>query len=134
MLIAERVLGAIARYTCECEWSGEHPDRDSYADFCPVCGNEVRATEARDATWVGIALYTTRREYGGPEEGGWYYDAGQLHPETMRCFDLDEGFAQAAQDYYDLLCFKYSEFKHLQVRVTTEEVPVSFPKNRPFYC
>jgi hypothetical protein len=30
-----------------------------------------------------IAVYLIQRVYGGPEEGGWYYDAGEL------CVDLD---------------------------------------------
>ncbi len=25
-----------------------------------------------------VAVYLTQRAYGGPEEGGWYYDSGEL--------------------------------------------------------
>ena len=69
--------------------------------ICPVCGVAPRDTEhefPRDITdhyaycrdtgivtrgadnepvWF-VNVYEVSRVYGGPEEGGWYYDAGQL--------------------------------------------------------
>ena len=30
------------------------------------------------ATLRWVAIYLVTREYGGPEEGGWYFDAGEL--------------------------------------------------------
>lgn len=32
----------------------------------------------RPAPFYSVAVYMVDRQYGGPEEGGWYYDAGVL--------------------------------------------------------
>jgi hypothetical protein len=57
---------------------------------------------------VAICLYD--RVYGGPEEGGWYYEAGYPHPEyagLMRGFSQDKAgmlaYCAELQDYCDHL-------------------------------
>ena len=52
-----------------------------------------------------VAVYLVQRVYGGPEEGGWYYDAGELctAPEltafgtTFPVGDEDRAFRMAAE-------------------------------------
>lgn len=44
--------------------------------FCRDTG-EVTRDENDDPVWF-VNVYEVDRVYGGPEEGGWYYDAGRL--------------------------------------------------------
>lgn len=39
-----------------------------------------------------VALYETNRAYGGPEEGGWWYDVGERVPgtEAIVCHSVEE--------------------------------------------
>lgn len=41
------------------------------------------------ATKFAVAVYMQDRAYGGPEEGGWWYDCGQL-VRTMRVFGNEQ--------------------------------------------
>jgi len=72
----------------------------SNLNLCPVCGidpedtkfafptdiaehrycndtGEVHTDENDDPYWF-VTVYEINRAYGGPEEGGWYYDTGRL--------------------------------------------------------
>lgn len=44
--------------------------------FCRDTG-EVTRDEDGDPVWF-VNVYEVDRAYGGPEEGGWYYDTGRL--------------------------------------------------------
>jgi hypothetical protein len=48
-------------------------------EYCPFCEAERTALAAREPrhTYV-VAVYLEDRAYGGPEEGGWWYDVGSL--------------------------------------------------------
>lgn len=43
-------------------------------DHCLVCEQEDR--KAREPFWT-VAIYLIDLAYGGPEEGGWYYQCGE---------------------------------------------------------
>jgi hypothetical protein len=36
-----------------------------------------------------VAVYETGREYGGPEEGGWWYDTGRLVASACLDYEAD---------------------------------------------
>ena len=114
-----------------------YPEDSFDGHVCDGCGAEVVFAGTRPARWVGIAAYDVDRAYGGPEEGGWYYDAGTVIPETIRCFE--EGDIPAMQAYRELLEKRYPDPKwqvdgRVQIRTYTEEVPpMGFPRARPAY-
>lgn len=47
-----------------------------------VCRDELEAITPA----IYVNVYLVNREYGGPEEGGWYYDVGSIE-ESLRCRD-----------------------------------------------
>ena len=47
-----------------------------------------------------VNVYLVSREYGGPEEGGWYYDAGQL----LKCMPVPPSKAEALLDKVTAWC------------------------------
>ena len=66
----------------------QHFDRQFGDMYCPQCeSGDVAFKYVRDAAWYSIAAYSISREYGGPEEGGWYYDSGEVLPDTLRGYD-----------------------------------------------
>lgn len=93
----------------------------------------------------GIAVYQLYRNYGGPEEGGWWYDSGQLERTTKRVFvDIDEAsevchkmnhwlrFFQRRNKRPNRFSMAYSggEYRY----EVFENEPVHYwPENRPFY-
>lgn len=92
----------------------------------------------RPAQWFSVAVYTSEQVYGGPEEGGWYYPAGQLvEHHLIKFFD---NYADA-MDYSASLwdwCDEENKDRgdvRFVVRCTTEAMPdTHYPKRRPFYC
>ena len=89
-----------------------------------------------------VSVYLNDRAYGGPEEGGWYYDCGDL-VRTMRVFYTDD----AAWDY---CCNLNERLKNtlnrgrrstgsvlstgrFLARVTENTAPSSYPAVRPHY-
>ena len=91
-----------------------------------------------------VAVYELDRAYGGPEEGGWYYDCGEL-VRVVKRFD-DERKARAyASRLNDKL---YSRMKYYgwassssvsyaggeyEARVYDNEAPEYFPNERQYY-
>ena len=63
----------------------------------PVVIEKPREMIVDDDTWQGfnngdfcvITLYLTTREYGGPEEGGWWYNWDYNHTSIPTIFDAD---------------------------------------------
>jgi hypothetical protein len=101
---------------------------------------------------VAVGLYMTDRAYGGPEEGGWYYDCGELiedpdiyaelgaMPATFRCH-ADAGiFMRGLQDKIDKMNEGRPSTGHSNSRGRYELVsfegvafPKHFPDRRPIY-
>lgn len=113
----------------------EGPMAEVYGAFRPVT-----ATREREAQWWTVAVYTINAVYGGPEEGGWYYSAGQLTEHgRVRFFDD----YSAAKNYCDELWnwvkgqndgdLQFWDWK-LTVRCTSESMPdTHYPLKRPYY-
>lgn len=98
---------------------------------------EVQQTSERAAQWWCVAVYETGQMYGGPEEGGWWYTAGELVDHAkIRFFDR----YQDAYDYSQELwawCLEENKDRgdlRLAPRAFTEQLPdTHFPKTQPYY-
>lgn len=56
--------------------------------MCECCNVTVRYYDDEPATYWSVAVYETGLNYGGPEEGGWWYECGWLiDPHKQRVFD-----------------------------------------------
>ena len=91
-----------------------------------------------------VAVYEVDRAYGGPEEGGWWYDCGDLVRVAKRFRSEDD-----AWDYCNRLNEKlYSRMEHYGIRssssaaysggeyrakVYESAAPESFPVERPYW-
>lgn len=88
-------------------------------------------SKSRPAEWVSVARYSTDRDYGGPEEGGWYYDTGEVQPETLKNFVLPDEWPQA-QLYLEQL---QASCRHGERAIYHCEAMVfEYPSTRPTYC
>jgi len=119
------------------------PREDDYTCdyYCPACGETLSRehTGERQVYWVSIAAFTTGRDYGGPEEGGWYYDTGERIDESLRCFPVVHGAFNEPDDTEARAYLQYlkehPEYEDCRVRVYVEVVAEeSFPQQRPYYC
>lgn len=91
-----------------------------------------------------IAVYEVDRCYGGPEEGGWWYDTGELKKILGVKRDEDEAYATARRlnawldrlqsgDYrknVNSVCYSGGA---LSVSVYEDVAPAYYPKERPYY-
>lgn len=98
---------------------------------------EVWHEQDRPAKWWCVAVYETERAYGGPEEGGWWYDCGVLVNHAMvRFFDNYKDAYDYTQELWKW-CMEQNRGRgdvRLAVRGFTEQMPdTHFPKNRPYY-
>lgn len=112
---------------------------DEYNDmYYDIHGNmEVQSVRERDGQWWAVAVYTAYSMYGGPEEGGWWYSAGELVEHAKaKFFDNYQDAYDYAQELW-LFCFEENKDRgdeKLVVRGFTEQMPdTHFPKNRPYY-
>lgn len=67
--------------------------------------NQTQACRGENMTTYTVAFYEIDRSYGGPEEGGWYYDHGQLR-RIARTFKQEAAafaFARRANHILDLI-------------------------------
>lgn len=113
----------------------EHTDWNDVG-CCPRCEGEPHSlhTSTRPAEWWSVAVYQRGREYGGPEEGGWWYDTGTLteHRKMRVC----ESYAEAQARVQELYAWIQAEGwqKELAVVGFTERLPVRLtPERRPRY-
>jgi hypothetical protein len=134
----------VSMFKCpKCEvtrpYDSPHWDRDSYDGvFCALCNEEIKFSHEQRASYVSMAVYETGRVYGGPEEGGWYYTAGNIIPETLRNYDVAD--MPQARLYKDQLSEKVKEWERdsdsrYEVKMRYDvTVPSHFPAVRPHYC
>jgi hypothetical protein len=114
----------------EVEWDDGRP----YANGQPVKPAYIEA-----AKWWSVGVYTQYQQYGGPEEGGWYYSAGELtwHGALRFFIDYDEADAYWDKLWDDVEKVNKSEGStevRLTVRCTTESMPdTHYPRERPYY-
>lgn len=98
---------------------------------------EVKPVRERAARWWCVAVYETDRAYGGPEEGGWWYDVGGLVEHAkIRFFDRYQDAYDYAQELW-AYCLEENKDRgdvKLVVRGFTEQLPdTHYPKTRPYY-
>lgn len=89
-----------------------------------------------------LAFFELDRRYGGPEEGGWWYDTGELVRIFRVYHDEERAYARArrANDLLDRLqkrkrpvsSVTYRGGRH-GVYVYENYVPKHFPSQRPHY-
>jgi hypothetical protein len=109
------------------------------ADFCERRGPE------RFPKLYSVAVFEVTREYGGPEEGGWYYDAGEPSADFEQ-FTRTFKFEGKALDYRTrlerVLCRRLNRGRRcytsvlggLEYRAVMEAgLPAPFPATRPHY-
>lgn len=98
--------------------------------------------QKRKRQLVIVSAYTVTREYGGPEEGGWFYNAWELlESRKVRPGKVDQTIAQLDRKY-DHLASKDRRGKRRDlgsvacdgtVRVRTEDVEGEMEKPAPHY-
>lgn len=100
---------------------------DDVGDVMNLHDEPVDPVGSRKAKWWAVAVYDVYQAYGGPEEGGWYYDCGDLIEHArIRFFDSYEDACAYQDELYEA---------GLQPMGLTEEMPpVHYPKHQPIYC
>lgn len=92
-----------------------------------------------------VATYRVTKKYGGPEEGGWWYETGE--PEKVEGFDTkfvaDEDAAYAlAREWNDRLDATVNKGRRpissvlsngVYRAIATDDTPEPFPAERPHY-
>jgi hypothetical protein len=94
-----------------------------------------------------VAVYELDRAYGGPEEGGWWFDTGDL-VRVMSVHKSEDAAYAAARRINNLLDYRrwlgnpytprlssvaYSG-GHYAAEVFINRAPESFPEERPYYA
>jgi len=96
-----------------------------------------------------IHKHDIRQEYGGPEEGGWWYESGVpvegWNPEEHVFFDEDAAYAecrrlnydegvraQAEEDYEYTSVLSYKS-THYSYDVQDDPTPYYYPDHKPHY-
>lgn len=92
------------------------------------------------------ALYLLDREYGGAEEGGWWYDTGELKGEIKEHTTKKEAWAFEEKEnkikrekYYGFGVYSmgyeggYTEYRTFECKGIMQ-IPSYFPEERPYYC
>ena len=126
----------ISIYECpKCELRAEAKGwyDDPYSSLCCTdCDVEVKYHSERESGWWSVGVYDVGQAYGGPEEGGWWYDTGiRVDPWKVRAFE-DEIEARA---YMRKLQAEYEGCKSIRIIGFTEKLPVrGFPDRKPVYC
>ena len=89
-----------------------------------------------------VAWYETYRQYGGSEEGGWYYDSGELI-RVFRAFQSEEHAFNVARRANQLMqnlqrnnrsvgSILYSGGRYVAC-VYQHKAPTCYPESRPHY-
>jgi hypothetical protein len=105
--------------------------------------DEVPAEEARTSRLFSVAIYHEQLCWGGPEEGGWWFSAGELLPDRpVRYFRNEEAayrFCRRLNHLIDLLVkhrYEYSSVLsegQLAARVEAGHPVKHYPETRPHY-
>lgn len=91
-----------------------------------------------------IAVYERDRLYGGPEEGGWWYDTGQKIRTIAVVAGEEAAYAMARRvnrlleyrdDFYNRVRISSVAYQggELRVRVYKGTAPDHYPEERPYY-
>ncbi len=101
-------------------------------DWCPftfaapeLSANEYRNPDGSQQWFVGV--FATGHEYGGPEEGGWWFDTGVLQMQTaVQSFERAE---QLRDELYE----RFPRDENYGIRINLEPHPQHYPAERPRY-
>lgn len=88
-----------------------------------------------------VNAYSVERCYGGPEEGGWWYDAGEPIATIVVADENDEVGIKTAKErltkehgWKSNSQGRYSVNGGADFEISVEEVPAeAYPKSRPHY-
>jgi hypothetical protein len=114
----------------EGKWA-EEPTKKIYekilAYFEKKTGGEVSAF---------INVYEVERRYGGPEEGGWYYNHYNcIDTKEVPFSKIDETIESLKKEYGTGEGDIYSVLGGYEIQILVEEEPAkSVTKERPYYC
>lgn len=92
--------------------------------------------QANEVAVIYVAVYDVTREFGGPEEGGWWYDSGTLI-DVRTTTNMDEAKRlkdELAEDYPMTKC-RYSVLggEDYDINITPDFPAAFFPAERPHY-
>jgi len=125
---------------CNCKLAHTYGERkDCYeSSLCPRCETEADWDELdskRDYEWWSVAVYSQEQVYGGPEEGGWWYTAGDIeYFDKVRAFTNFDDARNYVQKLLNWLKEEELDCSYT-VKGFTEQFPdAGFPNVRPYYC
>ena len=85
-----------------------------------------------------ISIYSMDREYGGCEEGGWWYDCGDKVREVKKVFTDKMKAIYYAKRLDDFLYKKFGKnrdgYSLYRAKIFYRGTPNYFPSRRPYYC
>lgn len=124
-----------------CQNCGDYSEKSEYDDDCdPCCRDMQKSCIVRGLRYNSyVNLYSTYRAYGGPEEGGWWYDRLEpistvVVPSTATLVDgdlrlvVDDDMLKRVTDIFSL-SFHLGEKS--SYRVLVETCPMhEFPRPR----
>lgn len=89
--------------------------------------------------YVWVNVYLEDRAYGGPEEGGWWYDCASIE-ESIMCFSEEKARVKYEEKLKEIA--EWNEGRRPISSVLSEGMYIvkleqhegeSYPKNRPYY-
>lgn len=134
----------VEKYGCCCE----RPNRTTYIKAADRVAAQAIVAEdypadtyiihgLRELPWFWLNVYNVQRCYGGPEEGGWYYDAGELllSVPLLDCIDEAAVRAELEKEYSNEGRYPaYSVLSDGAYRITRSfEQGRNYPEERPHY-
>jgi hypothetical protein len=136
------------------EWIAVNDESNEFTNVDDATAR-IREYERADRFPYIVALYLNDRAYGGPEEGGWYFDCGQwIKPQLESGFngyDMPRYFAneEEANEY----ARRGNDYLNSTVNVGRRDIssvlsegrysmevmrgytpPAHWPERRPHYC
>ena len=101
---------------------------------CPRCRGKGAHSEI-----IYANVFRVTRQYGGPEEGGWWYDAGEvigsIRVLATDCEDRLRKYLMRAYEDEQCLRGRHSAAGGADVVIRLEDHEAEpFPSERPVYC
>ena len=113
---------------------------DRPVEYGTLDGNTIRVRADDEPEIIYVNAYSVCRCYGGPEEGGWYYDEGQPLASVPLRADVEAGVIEIEKSRLTSLLGWTSKYSRSSVlggddfKVYVEDhTAVPFPEVRPHY-
>lgn len=117
-------------------------EKNLFPAECTTCNSyEARKKATKEGKQLPfyIVAYGINRCYGGPEEGGWYYDTSRIL-EVRKVYSLEAGLKAARELKEEYPTCKRGRFSviggedtYLMVCYTEEQFPQEGPNTKPRY-